>query len=92
MLLIDADLRRPAVAAALGLATSPGLTDVLSSDQLDLAAVALGSIALIAAVVGLRPRCSRARRTVAVVGALAFGFHTIVLDGLLWPVLTILAR
>lgn len=59
---------------------------------LDLAAVALGSIALIGAVVGLRPRPRRARRTVAIVGALAFGFQTIVLDGLLWPLLTIRAR
>lgn len=58
---------------------------------LDLAAVALGSAAIIGAVVGLRPRPSRARRTVAIVGALAFGFQTIVLDGLLWPLLTIFA-
>ena len=40
VLLIDADLRRPSIAATLGLETSPGLTDVLSSDQLELAAVA----------------------------------------------------
>lgn len=40
VLLIDADLRRPSIAATLGLETSPGLTDVLSSDRLELAAVA----------------------------------------------------
>jgi capsular exopolysaccharide synthesis family protein len=40
VLLIDADLRRPSVAAALGLAASPGLSDVLSSDELELSAVA----------------------------------------------------
>jgi capsular exopolysaccharide synthesis family protein len=40
VLLIDADLRRPSIAAALGLATAPGLTDVLSSDRLELSAVA----------------------------------------------------
>jgi capsular exopolysaccharide synthesis family protein len=40
VLLIDADLRRPSIAAALGLAPAPGLTDVLSSDQLELSAVA----------------------------------------------------
>jgi capsular exopolysaccharide synthesis family protein len=40
VLLIDADLRRPSIATTLGLETSPGLTDVLSSDQLELAAVA----------------------------------------------------
>ena len=40
VLLIDADLRRPAVANALSLSSSPGLTDVLSSDTLELSAVA----------------------------------------------------
>ena len=40
VLLIDADLRRPSIAATLGLDTAPGLTDVLSSDRLELAAVA----------------------------------------------------
>jgi capsular exopolysaccharide synthesis family protein len=40
ILLIDADLRRPAVAAKLGLATSPGLTDLLANDTLELSAVA----------------------------------------------------
>ena len=40
VLLIDADLRRPSVAATLGLATAPGLSDVLSNDGLELAAVA----------------------------------------------------
>ncbi len=40
VLLIDADLRRPSVAATLGLAASPGLSDVLASDELDLQAVA----------------------------------------------------
>lgn len=40
VLLIDADLRRPAVANALSLSASPGLTDVLSSDTLELSAVA----------------------------------------------------
>lgn len=59
---------------------------------LDLAAVAVGSAAIIAATVGLRPRPSRARRNLAIAGALAFGFQTIVLDGLLWPLLTLLDR
>ena len=41
VLLIDADLRRPAVARTLGLAsTAPGLTDLLMNDQHDLSAVA----------------------------------------------------
>jgi capsular exopolysaccharide synthesis family protein len=40
VLLIDADLRRPSVAATLGLAASPGLSDVLGSEDLDLKAVA----------------------------------------------------
>ena len=40
VLLIDADLRRPSIATTLGLDSSPGLTDVLSSDRLELAAVA----------------------------------------------------
>ncbi len=40
VLLIDADLRRPAIAAGLNLPPSPGLTDVLSSDTLDLSDVA----------------------------------------------------
>ena len=39
VLLIDADLRRPAVATALGLSSAPGLTDLLASDDLDLSAV-----------------------------------------------------
>ena len=40
VLLIDADLRRPAVAGSLKLPASPGLTDVLTSESLDLSAVA----------------------------------------------------
>jgi capsular exopolysaccharide synthesis family protein len=40
VLLIDADLRRPAVSTTLNLPASPGLTDVLSSEQLELSAVA----------------------------------------------------
>ena len=40
VLVIDADLRRPAVAARLNLPPSPGLTDVLTSDSLDLSGVA----------------------------------------------------
>jgi capsular exopolysaccharide synthesis family protein len=40
VLLIDADLRRPSVAATLGLATSPGLTDVLAGDGLEFSAAA----------------------------------------------------
>ena len=40
VLLIDADLRRPSVGTTLNLPASPGLTDVLSSDQLELSAVA----------------------------------------------------
>ena len=40
VLLIDADLRRPAVASQLGLSHSPGLTDMLSQDNLQLSDVA----------------------------------------------------
>jgi succinoglycan biosynthesis transport protein ExoP len=40
VLLIDADLRRPSVAATLNLPSAPGLTDVLASDTLELSAVA----------------------------------------------------
>ena len=40
VLLIDADLRRPSVAATLNLPPAPGLTDVLTSDSLELSAVA----------------------------------------------------
>ena len=40
VLLIDADLRRPSVATMLNLPTSPGLTDVLSSDSMELSGVA----------------------------------------------------
>ena len=40
VLVIDADLRRPAVAARLNVPPSPGLTDVLTSDGRDLPSVA----------------------------------------------------
>ena len=40
VLVIDADLRRPAVAARLNLPPSPGLTDVLTSEGRDLPSVA----------------------------------------------------
>ena len=40
VLVIDADLRRPAVAARLNVPPSPGLTDVLTSDGRDLQSVA----------------------------------------------------
>jgi len=40
VLLIDADLRRPSVATALGLSSAPGLTDLLAGDGIDLAAAA----------------------------------------------------
>ena len=39
VLLIDADLRRPSVGATLGLSSSPGLTDLLADDGMDLSAV-----------------------------------------------------
>ena len=59
---------------------------------LDLVAVAVGSIAIIIAVATVRPRPPRSRRAVALVGSLAFAFQTVILDGLLWPVLTLVAR
>ena len=40
VLVIDADLRRPSVASKLGLTPSPGLTDLLSKDGLELSEVA----------------------------------------------------
>jgi len=40
VLLIDADLRRPAVAKTLDLSSTPGLTDVMGSDTMELSAVA----------------------------------------------------
>ena len=60
VLLIDADLRRPAVATTLGLSSAPGLADLLASDDLELSAVAQRVRAV--SVVGGRVRARRARR------------------------------
>lgn len=52
---------------------------------LDLLAVALGALALIAAVFSLRPRPPARLRTPALLGAVGFAIQTVILDGLLWP-------
>jgi hypothetical protein len=52
---------------------------------LDLAVVAVGSLALLA--IALRAPLSRAARVAAVVGAAAFCLQTVLLDAVVWPAL-----
>ena len=53
--------------------------------RLDLFAVALGSLGLIAAAASLEPRPPGRLRTIAIVGAVAFSVQTVVLDAIIWP-------
>ena len=49
--------------------------------------VALGSIALVLALLGLQPRPSGWAFWLGVAGAVYFALHTTVLDAILWPIL-----
>ncbi len=52
-----------------------------------LALVALGSVALTASLLALRPRGPRWAHALAVAGSLLFAWQTAVLDAVVWPVL-----
>jgi hypothetical protein len=54
---------------------------------LDLLGVALGSLGLLAAVAGLRPRPSGPLRALALAGAAGFCVQTVLLDAIVWPLL-----
>jgi hypothetical protein len=57
----------------------------LAPDPRRPAAVGVGSLGLLAALVGLRPRPVTGGWRLALVGLVAFGFQTAVLDALVWP-------
>jgi hypothetical protein len=50
-----------------------------------LAAVAAGSLLLLAALISARPRTAPRARVLAIVGACFFCLQTVVLDGIVWP-------
>jgi hypothetical protein len=53
--------------------------------RLDLLAVAVGALGILAAVLALRPLERRGAWRLAVVGSLCFCFQTAVLDAVVWP-------
>jgi hypothetical protein len=53
--------------------------------RLTLAAVGLGSLMLLTALLSLQPRSPKLAHRLAVAGSLAFTFQTAVLDALVWP-------
>jgi hypothetical protein len=53
--------------------------------RLTLAAVGLGSLMLLTALLWLQPRSPKLAHRLAVAGSLAFTFQTAVLDALVWP-------
>ena len=55
------------------------------SIRLTLAAVGIGSLMLVAALLQLQPRSPNGAYRLAVVGSIAFTFQTAVLDALVWP-------
>jgi len=55
--------------------------------RVDLFAVALGTIGLIAAALCLEPRPPTRLRVLAIAGTIGFAIQTVVLDALLWPAL-----
>jgi len=55
--------------------------------RLVLILVALGSIGLVLALLGIPPRPSGSAYWLAVAGAAYFAFHTTVLDAVIWPML-----
>jgi hypothetical protein len=50
-----------------------------------LAVVGIGSVAMLVALVALRPREARLAHALAVAGAIAFSTQTAILDALVWP-------
>jgi hypothetical protein len=53
--------------------------------RLTLAAVGVGSLLLLAALLWLQPRSPRLAHRLAVLGSIAFTFQTAILDMLVWP-------
>jgi hypothetical protein len=53
--------------------------------RLTLAAVAAGSLGMLAGLVAVRPSPASLAHRLAVAGSLAFSFQTAVLDAVVWP-------
>ena len=81
LMLFPSALWMPLTFAMLA-APSPALWAAI---RLVLALVGLGSLGLLAALVGITPRQPRVAHRLAVVGAIFFSVQTALLDALVWP-------
>lgn len=82
-ILLPSALWMPLVAQVVAAPSEPLWWAVRAS----LLVVGLASLALVAALLRVRPRTPRWLHRAAVAGSVWFTFHTLVLDALLWPAL-----